>query len=145
MKNILLSTLILLAGLAISGCENTTLQNLEPAARSDATASNLGGTLGKDTGEHDYQKTHDEVDIMIAEYQANGSSHYLVEFFGPDAMESLVGQAGAAGIHVYEVPISETETEVTVLGTDSAGNDLDGGVTLFAVMPCPPVCGGTPP
>ncbi len=140
MKNILLSTLILLAGLAISGCENTTLQNLEPAARSDATSNDLGGTLAKGNGENDYRKTRGEVDLMIAEYQGNGSGHYLVELFGPEAIESVVAQAGAAGIHVYEVPISDSETEVTVVGTDEAGNDLGGGVVLFAVAPCPPVC-----
>lgn len=140
MKNILLSTLVLLAGLAISGCENTTLQNLEPAARSDATSNDLGGTLAKSTGDNDYRKTREEVDLMIAEYLENGSSHYVVELFGPEAIGSVVAQAGAAGIHVYEVSISGSETEVTVVGTDSAGNDLAGGIVLFIVAPCPPLC-----
>ena len=142
MKNMLLSTLILLAGLAISGCENTPLQNLEPAARSDATSNDPGMTLGKSPNASDYRKTHDEVDIMIAEYRANGSGHYLVEIFGPAAVASVVAQAGAAGIHVYIVPVNETETEITVVGSDEAGDDLDGGVILLesGVMPCPPAC-----
>lgn len=140
MKNILLSTLILLAGLAISGCENTILPNMEPTAQSDATSNDLGGTLGKSTGENDYRKTREEVELMIAEYLESGSGHYLVEIFGPEAIGSVVAQAGAAGIHVYEVTISDSETEVTVLGTDSAGNDLDSGVVLFIVIPCPPFC-----
>jgi len=57
-----------------------------------------------------------------------------------DALEILLGQNGCTGVRMYYGLTAEGTLTLVLVGTDEAGNDLDEGVLMDRVYPCPPFC-----
>jgi hypothetical protein len=57
-------------------------------------------------------------------------------------LDQILAQAGCEGVRIYLAQNDAGETTLVALGTDADGRDMDQGLIVDDVFPCPPFCGG---
>lgn len=65
-------------------------------------------------------------------------------FVGKEQLLKILEQPDCLGIRIYNGYSDDEETSNKVLiGVDSIGNDMEEGVILEKLVPCPPICTGS--
>lgn len=77
--------------------------------------------------------------------EAVGPGAQRAQLFPRDVFEAILKQAGCAGVRIYYGRTENGTMELVLVGVDSDGNDMTGGVIEDRSFPCPPVCTGTGP
>ncbi len=62
------------------------------------------------------------------------------EFFGRDAVTSVLNQPGCTGLRIYFGKKSDSSSALVIVGVDSTTGDILPGITLETGLPCPPFC-----
>ena len=62
-------------------------------------------------------------------------------FFGRDAIEAILAQAGCVGIRYYHGIDPKGEPVIILVGADANEDDLYNGKLLEFAIPCPTQCG----
>ncbi len=65
------------------------------------------------------------------------------EFFGRDALTSVLNQPGCTGLRIYFGKKSDSSSALVIVGVDSSSSDITGGPILESGIPCPPLCDGS--
>ncbi len=101
------------------------------------------------TASQSYQltgKENHQIDLMTAqrliknhEMSSKGQS-IRGGFVGRDAVEKVLAQPGCIGIRYYYAQNNDGTPTVVIFGVDAKGVDMENGVLLDAVKPCPPFC-----
>ena len=65
------------------------------------------------------------------------------EFFGRDAVTSVLNQPGCTGLRIYFGKKSDSSSALVIVGVDSTNSDLTRELVLESGIPCPPVCDGS--
>lgn len=74
--------------------------------------------------------------------EAAGKEAQLAVFFPRDVYDRILAQPGCEGIRAYHGRGEDGEPQTILVGVDSDGNDMTGGVLAELSLPCPPYCGG---
>lgn len=61
-------------------------------------------------------------------------------YFGRLAFEQILAQKGCVGIRYYFAKTDSGASTLILVGVDSTGADLSGGVICDKTYPCPPYC-----
>jgi hypothetical protein len=62
-------------------------------------------------------------------------------FFGRNAFEKILAQPGVVGIRYYYAQMDDGTPTLVLVGVDSKGQDLQTGLIMERIIPCPPLCG----
>jgi hypothetical protein len=57
------------------------------------------------------------------------------------ALDERLAQPGCAGVRIYLAQNDAGQTTLVAVGTDADGRDLDQGIMVDDLFPCPPFCG----
>ncbi len=63
------------------------------------------------------------------------------EFFGKDAINSVIQQEGCVGIRIYNGLDDNSVQKLVIIGVTSDENDMTDGNILEYGIPCPTICG----
>jgi hypothetical protein len=98
-----------------------------------------GGT--RYTGHENHRITLDLATKLVRNYRATAASGTAFgEYFGQDAVKSLLAQAGNVGMRIYYGKNDAGQTVLVLVGVDNNGRDLTEGVILEIGSICPPIC-----
>lgn len=64
----------------------------------------------------------------------------LAEYFGKDAIQSILSQSGCVGLRIYNGKNDAGSVVFVLVGVDSRGQDLTSGPLGEWGFPCPPFC-----
>jgi hypothetical protein len=65
-------------------------------------------------------------------------------FVGKDQLLKILEQPDCLGIRIYNgYNDDEKVSNKVLIGVDSLGNDMEEGVILEKLIPCPPICSGS--
>jgi hypothetical protein len=62
------------------------------------------------------------------------------EYFGKNAIEAIISQAGAVGMSIYYGRKDDGSSVLVLVGVDENDGDLTGGPLAETGFPCPPFC-----
>jgi len=62
-------------------------------------------------------------------------------FFGRNAFEKILAQAGCIGISYYYAQNDASESVLVLVGVDGKGVDMQTSLIMERALPCPPYCG----
>ena len=85
--------------------------------------------------------TLEEAQELIADFKTNYPNDVYSFFVGSTHVENILNQEDCIGIRIINGfdSISEKMTKVLV-GVDSNGNDMDAGIIVDKLLPCPSDC-----
>jgi hypothetical protein len=89
------------------------------------------------TGHENFNTTLDSASQFTHRYQAGLA---LGEYFGRDALMSVLNQPGCVGLRIYQGRRAEGNSAIVVVGVTADGHDLTMGQMLETGIPCPPIC-----
>jgi hypothetical protein len=82
-----------------------------------------------------------EAQELIADFKTNYPNEINSFFVGCEHVEHILVQEDCIGIRIINGFDSRTEKTTKVLvGVDNHGNDMDAGLIVDKLVPCPPVC-----
>lgn len=61
-------------------------------------------------------------------------------YFGRNIFDKILSQGGCVGIRYYYGQDDNGNSNMVLVGVDSRGNDLTGGILAEIGLPCPPYC-----
>ncbi len=65
-------------------------------------------------------------------------------FVGKDQLLKILEQQDCLGIRIYNgYNDNEKVSNKVLIGVDSEGNDVEAGIILEKLVPCPPICSGS--
>ncbi len=105
-------------------------------------ANNAQASQGNQlTGRENHQIDLMTAQRLIKNYQMNpGGQTIRGGFIGRDSFEKVLAQPGCIGIRYYYARNDDGSPTVVIFGVDAKGIDMENGVLLDAVKPCPPFC-----
>jgi hypothetical protein len=62
--------------------------------------------------------------------------------FPRSVIDEILAQPGCEGVRIYLAKNEAGDSTLVALGTDADGRDLDQGIIVDDVFPCPPFCSG---
>lgn len=62
-------------------------------------------------------------------------------FFGRDAFDKILAQPNVIGIRYYYAQTDEGNPTLVIVGVDAKGQDMQTGLIMEKIIPCPPYCG----
>lgn len=71
-----------------------------------------------------------------------GKGAQLAGMFPRDVFETLLAEAGCAGVRIYYGQSETGSREIVLVGVDGDGNDMTTAELFDMSLPCPPYCGG---
>jgi len=79
---------------------------------------------------------------LIKNHEMNAKGQTLKGgFIGRDALQKVLAQQGCTGIRYYYAQNDDGTPTIVVFGVDAKGVDIQTGVLLDIIIPCPPFCG----
>ncbi len=85
--------------------------------------------------------TLEEAQELIAAFKTNYPHEVNSFFVGSEHVEHILAQEDCIGIRIINGFDTTTEKMSEVLvGVDSLGNDMDSGLIIDKLLPCPPNC-----
>jgi len=98
------------------------------------------------TGNEDHAVSLDQAVRYIHSFKANPETPSVNGgYFGRGVFEKMLSQSGCAGIRYYYAKGDSGVATLILVGVDSSGNDLYGGVLAEKTWPCPPYCSAPNP
>jgi hypothetical protein len=83
---------------------------------------------------------------LTRRYRNEAKGGEIAQMFPREDLESLLSQAGAAGIRFYFGRASDGgPLGLVAVAVDKDGNDMTGSVLIDYGFPCPPFCSSTNP
>ena len=64
----------------------------------------------------------------------------LGEYFGGNAIQSLLKQYGCIGIRIYYAKKDDGNPTLVIVGVNKSGNDMTNELIIDHGFPCPPIC-----
>jgi hypothetical protein len=64
-------------------------------------------------------------------------------FFARNAFDKILAQPGVVGIRYYYAQMDDGTPTLVLVGVDGIGQDIQTGVIMEKISPCPPFCGGS--
>ncbi len=61
-------------------------------------------------------------------------------FLARNAFEKLLAQPGVIGIRIYYAQLDDGTPTFVLVGVDANGKDMNSGLLLERIWPCPPFC-----
>jgi len=136
MKNGTVSRIIrLLSGGLILTCIVLSLGRSDAAAQTNQSVPPFTGT------ENHSISLADAAKLTLAYQSTAPANAVLAEYFGRNAVTSVLTQPGAVGLRIYHGRQTDGKEVMVIVGVDSAGNDLTNGPLLEFGFGCPPICG----
>lgn len=91
---------------------------------------------------------HEDHSIGLADATRYVSSYWkkmqpgsiLCEYFGKDAIQSMINQDGCVGMRIYNALKDDGTPTFVLVGVNGAGQDMTGGLLEDLGWPCPPFC-----
>ena len=93
---------------------------------------------GKEPHDIDAEKATGLIKAWRADKAAAGKAHG--HFFGRDALQKLLEQAGCVGIRMYHARQDKGSETLVLVATDADGRDMWTGSIAEESKPCPPFC-----
>ncbi len=93
---------------------------------------------GKEPHDIDAEKAKGLIKAWRADKAAAGKAHG--HFFGRDALQKLLEQAGCVGIRMYHARQDKGSETLVLVATDADGRDMWTGSIAEESKPCPPFC-----
>lgn len=72
--------------------------------------------------------------------EAAGTGALLAAFFGKNALQAILNQAGCVGLRIYNARAENGNPNFVLVGVNSQGDDLTGGEIAEFGIGCPPIC-----
>jgi hypothetical protein len=110
----------------------------------------LNGPAKSASASQDHQftgKENHQIDLakalkLIKNHETNSNEQKVKGgFIGRDALEKVLAQQGCVGIRYYYAQNDDGAPTIVVFGVDAKGTDMQTGVLLDIIIPCPPFCG----
>lgn len=97
------------------------------------------------TGDEDHSTSIEDAAQLIRNYQEQANSgDVLSEFFGKEALLSILNQEGCVGIRCYFAKRVNGQLSLVLTGADENEDDmLEEGEIAEGGNPCPPACPST--
>jgi len=96
------------------------------------------------TGHENFSISLSDAKTLTANFRnANPNAAVWGEYFGKDALQTVLNQAGADGIRIYYGTKSDGIPVLVLVGVNSNGQDLTAGPLMEEGYPCPPICDST--
>jgi hypothetical protein len=93
------------------------------------------------TGHESHAITLDLAKELLMNFRSGlKDSVRLGEFFGKDALDSLLHQPGCIGARIYYAKKDDGTPVLVIVGVDSKGVDMPEGLIEEIGIPCPPFC-----
>jgi hypothetical protein len=91
---------------------------------------------------------HEDHSISLADATRYVSSYWhkmqpgsiLCEYFGKDAIQSLINQDSCVGMRIYNALKDDGTPTFVLVGVNGAGQDMTNGLLEEFGWPCPPFC-----
>lgn len=84
-----------------------------------------------------------EAASWTANYRSANPGAIKAHAAGKNKLNSILNQDGCLGIRTYYAIDSEDALCLVMVGVDANGDDMENGVILERMSPCPPYCSGT--
>lgn len=98
------------------------------------------------TGKEDHSITLEEASKLTRNYRnKEGKDAIKAGFFGKEALQKILDQEGCVGIRIYYGQEDSGSSQIVLVGANHEENDLDDGIILDRILPCPPYCGKSNP
>jgi hypothetical protein len=93
------------------------------------------------SGHEDHNITlHEGIELTKA-YRVNSRGDIpLANYFGKDALSSVLAQPGCVGLRMYYARHSDGSPSLVIVGVDKEGNDMTKGLICQKSGLCPPLC-----
>jgi hypothetical protein len=95
------------------------------------------------TGNEDHAISLADAAELTARYRAQfsaGTFYIKGEYFGKNALNSLLNQTGCVGARMYYGLKADQTQCLVIVGVDSNGNDMTTGEIMEMGLPCPVTC-----
>jgi hypothetical protein len=97
-------------------------------------------------GGEDHSISLTDAAALTANYRNSQSTGAILgEYFGKDAINSILSQTGCVGIRIYYGQDTTGVKKLVITGVDSNGDDLYNGTLAERGFPCPPTCSTSNP
>ena len=99
------------------------------------------------TGHENHSITLSDAAAMTKNFRSSLSdpSSIIAEYFGGDAIRSILAQTGCVGIRIYYALDATNVSHLVISGVDINGNDLCNGVLAEKGLGCPAYCSANNP
>jgi len=97
------------------------------------------------TGHEDHSISLQDAITMTTNYRNANRDAVKAHFFGKDALQAILDQAGCVGIRIYYALDDQGTKHLVLCGADADENDLYDGQLAERSYPCPPYCGASSP
>lgn len=93
--------------------------------------------------QRDHRITREQARQMCRNFRSAGrvGGPFRAGAFQRAALDAILAQPGCMGIRFYLAQNDAEQTTLVAVGTDADGQDLDQGVMVNDLFPCPPFCG----
>lgn len=93
------------------------------------------------TGHENHSVTLAQAVKFVQNFKTNPAAPSIKGgFIGRDALDSLLAQSGCIGVRYYYAKKDDGSPTLVLVGVGPDGNDLEQGVLLQQIIPCPPWC-----
>jgi hypothetical protein len=93
------------------------------------------------TGHENHAISLDKAQLLVKNFRAVAATGAVWgEYFGKDALSSLLSQTGCTGVRIYYGRSDEGKPVLVLVGVDETGRDMTEGLLDEFGWPCPPVC-----
>ena len=77
---------------------------------------------------------------MTAKYRASNPNKTKAHLIGMNRIHEILDQEGCEGIRIYYGLNDEGDQELVLVGVDRLGDDMEKGVIMDKLLPCPSYC-----
>ncbi len=93
------------------------------------------------TGDEDHSISLEEAAELTKNYRVSaGAGAFLGGYVGKSAVLEILNQGSCRGLRIYNATSDTGEPTFVLVGVNSSGDDLTGGVLAEFVSACPPYC-----
>lgn len=93
------------------------------------------------TGNEQHRISLEEAAEYTARYRTSHATDDIIGlYYSKTFLASVLAQEGCVGARVYFGESADGEPQLILVGVDSDGNDLTGGIIGEYGQPCPPYC-----
>ncbi|MBA2611032.1 MAG: hypothetical protein H0U95_03610 [Bacteroidetes bacterium] len=98
------------------------------------------------TGKEDHHVTLAEATAWTANFRAtqSGTTYTKGHFYGKDAINAILAQAGCVGIRIYYALDDRGDKQLILVGAKADESDMYNGVMAERGISCPPMCPTSP-
>lgn len=96
------------------------------------------------SGNENHSITLDQATLLVKNFQSTApESSILGEYFGRDAILSILNQDQCVGLRIYNGRKDDGTPVFVLVGVDGSGCDMKSGILAELGFPCPPFCDTT--